>query len=185
MPIIAATRPTTSGWGSRPVTEARAVRGAQLLMLRWLADRRRVIGVALATAGLAATFAAETDGSGHPGSAAAAQIVFAATMVISALGEALLSPALPVIIDDPASPGAAGRLKKLGTIALVTGCLLVLPAGGAALGADWRTSLLTTLAVASALASIAAQRLGRQLAPGANRIPVAGAHPAADHATSR
>ena len=163
MPIIAATRPTTSGWGSRPVTEpARAVRGAQLLMLRWLADRRRVIGVALATAGLAATFAAETDGSGHPGSAAAAQIVFAATMIVSALGEALLSPALPVIIDDPAPPGAASRHPRLGTIALVTGCLLVLPAGGAALGADWRTSLLTTLAVASALASIAAQRLRRR-----------------------
>ena len=160
MPIIAATRPTTSGWGSRPVTEpARAVGGAQLLMMRWLAGRRRVTSVALAAAGLAATFAAEIDG-GHPGGAAAAQIVFAAIMIISAFGESLLSPALPVIIDDPVPPGAAGRHKRLGTISLVTGCLLVLPAGGAALGADWRTSLLTTLAVASALASIAAQRLG-------------------------
>ena len=161
MPIIAATRPTTPGWGSRPVTEpARAVGGAQLLMLRWLAGRRRVTSVSLAAAGLAATFAAEIDGGGHPGAAAAGQIVFAATMIISAFGESLLSPALPVIIDDPVPPGTAGRRKRLGTIALVTGCLLVLPAGGAALGADWRTSLLTTLAVASALASIAAQRLG-------------------------
>ena len=162
MPIIAATRPTTSGWGSRAVTEpARAVGGARLLKLRWLAGRRRVTSVALAAAGLAAIFAAEIEGGGHPGGAAAAQTVFAVTMIISAFGESLLSPAWPVIIDDPVPPGAAGRRKRLGTIALVTGCLLVLPAGGAAFGADWRTSLLTTLAVASALASIAAQRLGR------------------------
>jgi hypothetical protein len=161
MPIITATRPTTSEWGIRPVTEpARAVGGARLLMLRWLAGRRRATSVALAAAGLAATFAAEVNGGGHPGGVSAGQIVFAATMIISAFGESLLSPALPVIIDDPVPPSAAGRRKRFGTIALVAGCLLVLPAGGAALGADWRTSLLTTLAVASALASIAARRLG-------------------------
>ena len=153
MPIITATRPTTSGSGSRPVSgQARAEVGARLLMLRWLAGRRRVTSVALAAAGLAATFAAEIDRGGHRGGAAAAQIVFAATMIISAFGESLLSPALPVIIDAQVPPGAAGRHKRLGTIALVTSCLLLLPAGGAVLGADWRTSLLTTLAVASALA---------------------------------
>ena len=163
MPIITAARPTTSGRGSRPVTEpARAVAGAQLLMLRWLAGRRRVTSLALAAAGLAAVFAAEIDGGGHPGGAAAAQTVFAAAMIIFAVGESLLSPAMPVIIDDPVPPGAAGRHKRLAASALVAGCLLVLPAGGAALGADWRTSLLTTLAVASALASIAAQRLWRR-----------------------
>jgi hypothetical protein len=44
---------------------ARAVGGAQLLMLRWLAGRRRVTGLALAAAGWAATLAAVIAGS-HP-----------------------------------------------------------------------------------------------------------------------
>lgn len=185
MPIIAATRQTTSGRGSRPVTEpARAVGGAQLLMLRWLAGRRRVTGVALAAAGWAATLAAAIVSS-QPSRGAAVQIVFAATMTTCAMSETLLSPAFPVITDDRAPPGAAGRYKRLSTLALVTGCMLGPPAGGAALGADWRTSLLTTLAVACALASIAAHRLGRQQVPGANGIPEVGRHPAADHATSR
>jgi uncharacterized protein (DUF2336 family) len=68
---------------------------------------------------------------------------------------------------------------------LVTGCILGPPVVGAALGADWGTTLLTTLAVACAVASIAAHRLDRQLAPGASRLPVAHAHPAADNPTSR
>jgi len=163
---------------------ARAVGGAEPLMLRWLVGRPRITGLALAAAGWAATLAAVIVGS-HLGRGAAVQIAFAATMITCAMGETLLSPALPVIIDDRAQPGAAGRYKRLGTLAFVTGCLLGPPVGGAALGADWRTSLLTTLAVACAVAGIAAHRLGRQLAPGANRTPVVGAHPAADDATNR
>ncbi len=155
---------------------ARAVGGAQLLMLRWLAGRSRVTGVALAAAGWAATFAAVIVGS-HLGRGAAAQIIFAATMITVAMGETLLSSGLPVIIDDRAPPDAAGRYKRLGTLAFVTGCMLGPPVGGAALGAEWGISLLTTLAVACAIASVAAHRLGRQLAPGANGIPLMGAHP--------
>ena len=139
---------------------ARAVRGARLLMLRWLAGRRRVTGLALATAGWAATLAAVVV-SGHLGRGAAAQIAFAAIMISSAMSETLLSPARPVVIADRASPAAAGRSSRLGTVALVTGCLLVPPACGAALGVGWATSLLPSLAVACAVASIAAHRLGR------------------------
>ena len=162
---------------------ARAVRGAQPFAPRWLAGRPRVTGAALTAAGWAATFAAVIAGS-PLGRGAAAQIIFAATMITCAAGETLLSPALPVIIEDRAPSGAEGRYKRLGTLALVTICLLGPLAGGTALGADWGTSLFTTLAVACAVAGIAAHRLGRQLAPGANRIPVVGAHPAADGATS-
>jgi hypothetical protein len=138
---------------------ARAVGGAQLLMLRWLVGRRRVTGVALAAAGWAATFAAVIVGS-HLGRGAAVQIIFAATVITVAMGETLLSPAVPVIIDDRAPPGAAGRYKRLGTLAFVTSCVLGPPVGSAAPGADWGTSLLTTFAVACAVASIAAKRVG-------------------------
>jgi hypothetical protein len=172
MPIITAITQTTRGRGSRSVTEpARAAGAAQLPTLRWLADRRRVISMALAAAGYAATFAAAVAGSGHLGRVAAAQIGFAASMIILAVGEALLSPACPVIIDDRSLPATPGRYKRLGSFAFVAGCMLGLPASGAALGASWGTTVLTTLAGACAFASIAAQRLGRHLAPGTSRIP--------------
>ena len=166
---------------SAPV--ARAVGGTRLLMLGWLAGRPRVTGVGLVAAGWAATFAAVIAGH-HLDRGAAVQIIFAATMITWAMGETLLCPAVPVIIDERAPPGA-GRYSRLGTVALVAGCLLGPSAGGAALGADWATSLLSSLAGACAVASIAAHRLGRQLVPGASRVPVAGAPPAAEDVASR
>lgn len=153
----AAARPSDSEHSGQA---ARAARGARLLMLRWLADRRRVTGMALAAAGWGATLAAVIVGN-HLGRGAAAQIIFAAIMITFAMGETLLSPALPVITDDRAVPGAAGRYKRLGTLAFVTVCMLGPLVGGAALGADWGTSLLTALAAACAVASIAAHRLGQ------------------------
>ena len=42
-----------------------------------------------------------------------AGLAFAGAMVIFALGETLLSPTLPAIINDLAPPGAAGRCPGL------------------------------------------------------------------------
>jgi hypothetical protein len=122
------------------------------------AVRRRGTGVALAASGYAATSAAVIS-SGPLSRGAALQVLFAATMIVCALSETLLSPSARVITGDRARPGVAGRGRsRLATCALVTGCLLGPAAGGAALGAGWRTSLLTALAVACALAGIATQR---------------------------
>ena len=112
--------------------------------------RRRAAGAALAAAAWVAIWGAALAGS-HPGRGATAQIAFAAIMATFAMGETLFSPA---------SPGAAGRYSRLGTLAFITGCMLALAVG--ALGAGWGTSLLTTLAVACAIASSAVHRLGRQ-----------------------
>jgi hypothetical protein len=125
---------------------------------RWPAGRRRAAGAALAASAWAATVAAALAGS-HPGHGAGAQIAFAAIMATFAMGETLFPPALLVIINDPASPGAPGRYNRRGTLAFTAGCMLVLIVG--ALGADWRTSLLSSLAVACAIASSAVHRLGR------------------------
>jgi hypothetical protein len=114
--------------------------------------RRRAAGAALAVAAWAATGAAALVGS-HPGRGAVVQIVFAAIMATVAMGENLFRPA---------SPGAAGRYNRLGTVAFITGSMLILAVG--ALGADWGTSVLTTLAVACAIASSAVCRPGRQRA---------------------
>ena len=111
--------------------------------------RRRAAAAALAASAWAATLAAALAGS-HPGRGASAQIAFAAIMATFATGETLFSPA---------SPGAAGRYSRLGAVAFITGCVLALAAGTPSAG--WRTSLLTTLAVACAIASSAVRRLGR------------------------
>jgi hypothetical protein len=142
---------------------------ARLLSLPWPPARRRVTGLALAAAGYAATWAAVTA-SGPLSRGAAVQVLFAVTMLVCALGETLPSPAAPPVAGDRARPGAAGRRNRLRTCALAAGCLLGPPAGGAALGAGWGTSLLTTLAVACAIAGIAAQRpAGPHPAPAASR----------------
>ena len=129
--------------------------------------RRRGTGVALAASGYAATSAAVIS-SGPLSRGAALQVLFAATMIVCALSETLLSPAVPVVTADRARNGGAGRARsRLGTCALAAGCLLGPSAGGAALGAGWCSSLLTALAVACALAGIATQRLAQRPAPGA------------------
>ena len=69
---------------------------AQLFVLRWLAGRRRTTGAALAAAAWAATWAVVIIG-GHLGGGVAAEIAFAAAMVIFALGE---MPALADAASD-------------------------------------------------------------------------------------
>ena len=110
---------------------------AQLLILRRLAGHQRTTAVALAAA-WAASWAMMTA-AGHLGGGAAAVTAFAAAMVIFALGECLLSPTLPAIINDLAPPGAAGRYNGPGALAFTTG-FLAGPAGGAALGASFGTA---------------------------------------------
>lgn len=82
--------------------------------------------------------------------------------VIFALGECLLAPTLPAIINDLAPPGAAGRYNGLGVLAFTTGLLLGPAAGGAALGAGRGTGLFAALV------------LGWHLPPAANQIPAPG-----------
>ena len=175
-----ATRP--SGIGPHGLALAFAantltVVGAQLLTLRRLGGHQRTTAVALAAAAWAASWAT-VAAAGHLGGAAA-ETAFAAAMVIFALGECLLSPTLPAIINDLAPPGAAGRYNGLGALAFTTGFLLGPAAGGAALGAGQGTGLFAALAAACAAAAAAALRLRRHLPAAANHIPPASAPAAA------
>ncbi len=172
-----ATRPggiTTHGLSLAFAANMLTVTCVQLFALRWLAGRRRTTGAALAAAAWAVTWAVVIIG-GQLGRGVPAVIVFAAAMVIFALGETLLSPTLPAIINDLAPPGAAGRYNGLGALAFTTGFLLGPAIGGAALGAGWGTGLFVALIAGCGLACLAALRLGRQLPSSANHIeaPVA------------
>jgi hypothetical protein len=140
----------------------------QLLVLRWLAGRRRTTAVALAATAWAASWAVVIAG-GHLGSGAAAEGAFVIAMVIFALGETLFSPTLPAIINDLAPPEAAGRYNGIAVLAFTTGFLLG-PAGGSATLAAWGGGLFLVLIVACLGAAAAALRLGRRLAPAVNTI---------------
>jgi len=143
---------------------------AQLVILRRLADHRRTTAVGLAGAAWAASWAVVIAG-GHLGGGAAAETAFAAAMVIFALGECLLSPTLPAIINDLAPPRAAGRYNGLGALAFTTGFLAGPIAGGAALGAGAGTALFAALILTCAAAAAFALRLARHLPAAANHIP--------------
>jgi MFS family permease len=151
--------------------------GAQLFLLRRLAGHQRTTGAALAAAAWAASWAVVIAG-GHLGGGAAAGIAFAAAMVIFALGECLISPTLPAIINDLAPPQAAGRYNGLGVLAFTTGFLLGPAAGGAALGAGWGTGLFAVLIIICVAAAASAIRLGRHLPAAANHIPAPTPSPA-------
>jgi MFS family permease len=140
----------------------------QLVVLRWLAGRRRTTAVALAATAWAASWAVVILG-GHLGGGAAAEVTFVAAMVIFALGETLFSPTLPAVINDLAPPEAAGRYNGLGVLAFTTGFLLGPAGGSAALGA-WGGGLFAALIAACLGAAAAALLLGRRLAPSVNTI---------------
>ena len=142
----------------------------QLFVLRRLAGHQRTTGMALAGMAWAACWAVVIAG-GHLGGGAAAEAAFVTAMIIFAVGETLLSPTLPAIINDLAPPEAAGRYNGLGTLAFTTGFLIGPVVGAAALGSGWGGGLFAAAALACLIAAVAALRLGRHLPPGANRIP--------------
>jgi MFS family permease len=143
--------------------------GAQLFVLRRLAGHRRTTGTALAAAAWAVAWALVIAG-GRLGGGALAAVMFTAAMAVFGVGESLLSPTLPAIINDLAPPGAAGRYNGLGTLAFTTGFLIGPAAGAAAVGAGWGAGLFAVLIGACVLAGAGAIGLGRRLPAGANQV---------------
>lgn len=166
-----ATRPggiSTRGLSLAFAADMLTVMVMQLVVLRWLAGRRRTTGVALAATAWAASWAVVIVG-GHLGGGVAAEAAFVTAMVIFAVGETLFSPTLPAVINDLAPPEAAGRYNGLGVLAFTTGFLLG-PVGGTEVLGRWGTGLFTVLTLACLSAAVAALGLGRRLAPDVNRI---------------
>jgi MFS family permease len=164
------------GFAANTVT----VVAAQLVVLRLLAGRRRTTGAALAAAAWATSWVVVIVG-GHLGGVAA-EVAFISAMAIFGVGETLLSPTLPVIMNDLAPPGAAGRYNGLGVLAFTTGFLLGPAGGGAALGAGWGAGLFVGLALACGVTGVAALWLGRRLPRQVNLIPALHEAGDGDHA---
>jgi MFS family permease len=144
----------------------------QLVVLRLLAGRRRTTGAALAATAWAVCWAVVVV-AGHLGRGAAAEAAFVVAMAVFAVGETLLAPTLPAIVNDLAPPQAAGRYNGLGTLAFTVGFLVGPAVGTAALGAGWGSGLFTALVLTSLIAAVVAFRLARHLPPAANRVAAA------------
>jgi MFS family permease len=141
---------------------------AQLVVLRLMAGRRRTRGVILAAGFVAAawltTMLACSDAVTRVSTA-----LFAAAMVLFALGETLLSPAVPAIVNDIAPEHLRGRYNGGYTLAWSAGFI----AGPTAAGLACRRAgpgPVRGLIGALGLASLAAWRLERRLPPAANRV---------------
>lgn len=145
-----------------------AIAVAQLPVLAYVRTRRRTravagTGVLFALCWLIVLAAGETSSS----TAAAVALVVAAA--VFGLGETLLSPSLPAIVNDLAPERARGRYVAVYSTSWQIGPMIGPVIAGAALAAGHGAPLLFGLAVACALAWPAAVACERLIPAAANR----------------
>jgi MFS family permease len=138
-----------------------AVSVLALPVLRLAHGRRRTVGVVLvfalwATTWMVTLLAGELDGF-------TAVALFAGAAAIFALGETLLSPAVPPLVNDLATDRLRGRYNALYTLAWTVGFILAPLIAGVALGAGQATALFLGLIAACGVGAFAAVRLRRTI----------------------
>jgi MFS family permease len=147
---------------------------AQLIVLRLMAGCRRTRGVMLSATFVAAawiaTLIAASAGAGTTG-----LIVFVAAMALFGLGETLLSPTVPAIVNDLAPERLRGRYNGAYSLAWTGGYIAGPALAGFALAADQGYALFVVLIGILAVAGLGAWRLERLLPMSINRISVDGA----------
>ncbi|MDT5027273.1 MAG: hypothetical protein QOE61_3699 [Micromonosporaceae bacterium] len=140
---------------------------AQLVVLRLMRGRRRTSGLVVLCGFWAVTWALVLTAGGL-GAGGDAVAVFAAANVAFALGETLISPTLPAIVNDLASDSSRGRYNGAYVLAWTTGFASGPVIAGVALGGGHSTALFLALIGACGLAALASVRLGRRLPAAAN-----------------
>jgi MFS family permease len=146
---------------------------AQLPVLAYVRTRRRTRAVA----GTGVLFAAcwlITLGAGETSSSTLAAAGLVSASAVFGLGETLLSPSLPAIVNDLAPEHARGRYVAVYSTSWQVGPMIGPAIAGWALARGQGAALLLGLAAACALAWPAALRYERLLPAAANR-----AHPSA------
>jgi MFS family permease len=143
---------------------------AQLFVLKGLGGRRRTTGLALAAMAWGISWVLVAV-AGHLGGGGAALAGFILAAVVFSIGECLMSPTLPAIVNDIAPSGAAGRYNGLLALAFTVGFLIGPATGGAALGAGLGADLFVVLAAICVIGAAGAIWLGRVVPAAANLIP--------------
>ncbi|MFG1876246.1 MFS transporter [Sphaerisporangium sp. NPDC049003] len=156
---------------------------AQLLVLRLVTGRRRTIAFAW-SAGLMAIAWLIVVGAAQLGGGPAAVAAFMAAMVLFAVGETLMAPSVPVIVNDLASDDSRGRYNGVHSFAQTLGYIIGPAVAGAALGSGHGSLLFLGLALALGLVALQATRIDRLLTPAANLVG-AGPADASDAHTER
>jgi MFS family permease len=145
---------------------------SQLVVLRLMAGRRRSRGIS-AVGALFALAWAVTVIAATLGGSLAALLLFALAMTLLGLGETLVSPTIPPLVNDLAPETLRGRYNGASTLAwttgFLTGPLLATPFLAAGLG----SALFAGLAGACVLAGLGALRLERRLPAAANLVGAA------------
>ena len=131
---------------------------AQLLVLRLSEGHRRISLVAAACACFALTWGL-TLAAGSAVLGPGAVVGFAGAMVVFAIGEMLLSPTLPAIVNDLAPESLRGRYNGLYTLAWTTGFATGPALAGPPLASGHATALFVGLIAGCAIAALAATRL--------------------------
>jgi MFS family permease len=143
----------------------------QLVTLRLLAGRRRSRAVLLLCGLWAACWVLAMAGC-LAGGGAAALALFALVAVVFAVGETLLAPTVPAIVNDIAPEPLRGRYNGGYSLALTTGCVAGPLFAGLALGHGRAAPLLLGLLAACAAAAALMRRAEPLLAGPANLVPV-------------
>jgi MFS family permease len=145
--------------------------GAQLVVLRRVAGRRRTTALRMACLGWGAAWVI-TVFAGQLGSGAGAVVGFIAAMVIFGVAETLASPTLPAIVNDLAPEALRGRYNGASMLAWTTGFLAGPVLAGAFLDAGAGTVLFLALIAACTLAAHGAARLEQHLPTEANVVRI-------------
>ena len=143
---------------------------AQLVTLRLMEGHRRTRGIVLMALLWAAIWVI-TYFAGESLSATAAVAAFAVAMIIFALGETLLSPTIPALVNDLAPDEARGRYNGATTLAWTTGFILGPIIAGIFLEANLAGVLAGGLVVGCGVAALVALELERHLKASVNLVP--------------
>lgn len=146
--------------------------GFQLFVLKRMAGRRRSRGVVLACAAWAAAWSI-TLVAGGLGGGSAAVATFALVAVLLALGETLIAPAMPPLVNDVAPERLRGRYNGAFTLAWTCGFVVGPLIAAPTLAAGFADALFVGLVVACGIAAVGAFRLERRIPAEANVVRVA------------
>ena len=160
---------SASALGVAVAANTLTVVGAQLFALRLMAGRRRStglagVGILFAVAWAVTIAAGELD-------LPAAPLLFALAMVVLALGETLVAPSLPPLVNDLAPDDLRGRYNGAHALAWSTGFVAGPVLSGLALAAGAGALLLVALCALCALAALGAVYLRRHLPSELDRVP--------------
>lgn len=142
---------------------------AQLIALRWLEGKRRTRAL-YALCVLWALAWSTTLGSVWIAPGAVATVGFVAAMALFALGECLVSPTIPGMLNDLASDRLRGRYNATYSLMFSLGHIVGPALAGIMLGRELGGTLFAGLVIVSLLTMILVRRLELRVPEGANIV---------------